>query len=135
MAKRLADAKCLDGEAGKDCNGMGDYAALYAALCQKNAIGPGMGRNGGLGAGGKAPEDDSLKTDFKPEKEQSKLAGGKTLLQWKTSEVGETGARAEDFREAVRDVKQRVSEAIAAEQVPPGYHNAIQKYFDSLPEK
>ena len=135
MAKMLADAKCLDGEACKKCNGMGDYAALYDALIQKkNIIGPGMGKNGGLGAGGKAPEDDSLKTDFKPEKEQSKLAGGKTLLQWKTSEVGETGARAEDFRDAIRDVKQRVSEAITAEQVPPGYHAAIQKYFDALPE-
>ena len=94
-----------------------------------------MGKNDGLGAGGKAPEDDSLTSAFKPEKEQSKFAGGKTLLQWKTKEVGETGARAEDFREAIRDVKQRVSEAIATEQVPPGYHSAIQKYFDSLPEK
>ena len=136
MAKQLADAKCLDGEACKDCKGMGDYAALYASLCKnKNIVDPGMGKNEGLGAGGKAPEDDSLKTDFKQEKEQSKLAGGKTLLQWKTSEVGESGARAEDFRDAIRDVKQRVSEAITAEQVPPGYHSAIQKYFDSLPEK
>ena len=136
MAKMLADAKCLDGEACKDCNGMADYAALYAALCaKKNVIGPGMGPNGNPGAGGKAPEDDSLMSAFKPEKEQSKFAGGKTLLQWKTQEVGETGARAEDFREAVRDVKQRVSEAIVAEQVPPGYHGMIQKYFDSLPEK
>lgn len=136
MAKHLADAKCLDGEACKDCKGMGDYAALYAALLQKkNIVGPGMGPGGNPGAGGKAPEDDSLTTNFKPEKEQSKLAGGKTLLQWKTSEVGETGARAEDFREAIRDVKQRVSEAIATEQVPPGYHSTIQKYFDSLPEK
>ena len=136
MAKQLADAKSLDGEACKDCKNMGDYAALYAALCKsKNVIGPGMGKNDGLGAGGKAPEDDSLTSAFKPEKEQSKFAGGKTLLQWKTKEVGETGARAEDYRDAIRDVKQRVSEAIATEQVPPGYHSAIQKYFDSLPEK
>ena len=123
-------------ETCKDCKGMGDYAALYAALCQKkNVIGPGMGPGGNPGAGGKAPEDDSLTSAFKTEKEQSKFAGGKTLLQWKTKEVGETGARAEDFREAIRDVKQRVSEAITTEQVPPGYHSAIQKYFDSLPEK
>ena len=136
MAKMLADGKQLDGEACKDCKTMGDYAALYAKLCQnKNVIGPGMGQNGNPGAGGKAPEDDSLTSAFKTEKEQMKFAGGKTLLQWKTKEVGETGARAEDYREALRDVKQRVSEAIVAEQVPPGYHGAIQKYFDSLPEK
>ena len=72
MAKCLAGAKCLDGEACKNCNGMGHCAAL----CKQNVIGPGMGPNGGLGAGGKAPEDDSLKTEFKLEKEQSKLAGG-----------------------------------------------------------
>lgn len=136
MAKMLADGKCLDGEACKDCKSMADYAALYAALCKNAGVaGPGMGPNAGRGAGGKAPEDDSLTSAFKTEKEQSKFAGGKTILQWKTKEVGETGARAEDYREAVRDVKQRVSEAIVAEQVPPGYHSAIQKYFDSLPEK
>ena len=136
MAKMLADGKQLDGEACKDCKNMADYAALYAKLCQnKNVIGPGMGPNGNPGAGGKAPEDDSLTSAFKTEKEQMKFAGGKTLLQWKTKEVGDTGARAEDYREALRDVKQRVSEAIVAEQVPPGYHATIQKYFDSLPEK
>jgi hypothetical protein len=32
-------------------------------------------------------------------------------------------------------VKQGVSEAIRNERVPPGYHGAIQKYFDNLPEK
>jgi hypothetical protein len=137
MAKKLAGMCELDGEACKNCNGMGDYAALFAKLGLKTSdqVGPGMGPGGNPGAGGIAPEDDSLKTAFKPEKEQSKFAGGKTLMQWQANEVGETGARAEDYRAAVRDVKQRVSEAIAAEQVPPGYHEAIKKYFDSLPEK
>ena len=136
MAKKLAGQCELDGEGCKKCNGMGDYAALFASLAKKSSVvGPGMGPNGNPGAGGKAPEDDSLKSAFKPEKEPSKLAGGKTLLEWKTKEVGETGVRAEDYRDAIRDVKQRVSEAITAEQVPPGYHSAIQKYFDSLPEK
>lgn len=136
MAKQLADAQQLDGEASKDCKSMADYAELYASMVgAKGPGGQGMGPGGNPAAGGKAPEDDSLTSAFKPEKEPSKFAGGKTLLEWKTKEVGETGARAEDYRDAVRDVKQRVSEAIAAEQVPPGYHSAIQKYFDSLPEK
>ncbi len=135
MAKQLASECKLGGEACKNCTSMSDYAALFASLCQSNRIGPGMGPNGKPGAGGKAPEDDSLTSAFKPEKEQAKFAGGKTLLQWKTNEVGETGARAEDYREAIRDVKQRVSEAIVAEQVPPGYHATIQKYFDAFPEK
>ena len=63
------------------------------------------------------------------------LTEGKMLLEWKTRDVGESGERADQFREAVRGVKQGVSEALQAEQVPPGYHDAIKKYFDTLPEK
>jgi hypothetical protein len=63
------------------------------------------------------------------------LTDGKMLLEWKTKEVGETWERAAQFRDAVRGVKQGVSEALQAEQVPPGYHDAIKKYFDTLPEK
>ena len=48
---------------------------------------------------------------------------------------GGCGTRAEDFRNTVREVKQGVSEAIQQEQVPPGYHEAIKKYFDTLPAK
>lgn len=137
MAKQLASDCKLDGQQCKDCNGQGDYAALYSKLMQQsgNKIGAGMGPNGNPGAGGKAPENDEAETDFKPERSPTQLTAGKTLLQWKTQEMGPTGARTEEYREAVRQVKQGVSEAIAAEQVPPGYHTAIQKYFDSLPEK
>ena len=55
--------------------------------------------------------------------------------RWKVNEVGPTGARAKEYRDALRQVKQGVSEAIANEQVPPGYHDTIQKYFDTLPEQ
>jgi DNA repair exonuclease SbcCD ATPase subunit len=137
MAKQLASDCKLDGGQCKNCNGQGDYAALYSKLMKQNGnnIGPGMGPNGLPGAGGKAPENDEAETDFKPERSPTQLTAGKTLLQWKTQEMGPTGARTEEYREAVRQVKQGVSEAIAAEQVPPGYHTAIQKYFDTLPEK
>jgi len=135
LARQLAMQKLLDGEACKDCNGMGDYAALYASLCKSAGSGPGMGPNPGQGEGGRAPEDEGLESAFKPEKSPTTLTQGKMLLQWKTKEVGESGARAEDYREGIRQVKQGVSEAIVSEQVPPGYHATIQKYFDSLPEK
>ena len=136
MAKQLADLCKLNGGECKDCNGMGDYAALYAKLlAQGGGTGPGMGPNPGQGAGGKAPEDDTLESGFKSEKTNTALTGGRMLMQWKTKEVGETGARAEDFQESIREVKQGVSEAIASERVPPGYHATIQKYFDTLPAK
>jgi len=136
MAKQLAGQCELDGEACKNCQGMGDYAALYQKLLNNKAgVGPGMGPNPGQGAGGKAPENDEAETAFKQERSPTQLTAGKTLLQWKAKEIGPTGARSEEYKDAVRQVKQGVSEAIAAEQVPPGYHTAIQKYFDALPEK
>jgi hypothetical protein len=140
MAKQLADKNQLDGSECKDCNGMGDYAKLFAAKCNGTGTGqqPGEGGSGmgpGIGNGAKRPEDESAETAFKQEKAKSQLAGGKLLLEWKTKEVGETGARTEDYRDAVVQVKQGVAEAIQQEQVPPGYHEAIKRYFDTLPEK
>ena len=141
MAKQLADQQKLDGGECKNCNGQGDYAKLFAAkmgagekqsllamLNENSGMGPGIGN------GSRRPEDDSTKSDFKTEKSSSQLSGGKLLLEWKTKEVGVTGARVEEFREGVKRVKLGVSEAIQQEQVPPGYHEAIKKYFDSLPE-
>jgi hypothetical protein len=136
MAKQLCDLGQLDGEACKACNSMSDYAALFAAKCaglKPGEGGPGMGP--GIGDGSRRPEDESTKTDFKKEKSPSQLTAGKMLLEWKTKEVGETGARAEEYRETVARVKQGVSEAIQQEQVPPGYHETIKKYFDALPAK
>ncbi|MEP6667659.1 MAG: hypothetical protein ABJF10_00815 [Chthoniobacter sp.] len=141
MAKKLAAAGKLDGAAGKDGEGKEDYAALFAAKMaemelQEDPQGEARAGNGpGTGNGAKRPEDDSVTTGFKSEKSTSMLSNGKMLLEWKSKEVGETGERAEQFREAVRGVKQGVSEALQAEQVPPGYHDAIKKYFDTLPEK
>jgi hypothetical protein len=140
MAKKLAAAGKLDGAAGQDGQGQQDYEALFAAkMAELGEQGQmdGQGASGmgpGQGNGAKRPENDATKTGFKSEKSTSALSDGKMLLEWKTKEVGESGARAEEFRDAVRGVKQGVSEALQAEQVPPGYHEAIKKYFDTLPE-
>jgi hypothetical protein len=142
MARRLAAAGKLDGADGKDGDSQEDYAALFAAKMaelqqQEDPNGQPGGLNGGPGPGdgAKRTEDDAAKTAFKSEKSKSMLADGKMLLQWQSKDVGETGERAEQFSAAVRGVKQGVSEALQAEQVPPGYHDAIKKYFDTLPEK
>lgn len=137
MARQLAGQGKLDGEACKNAQTMGDYAALFAekmALLGELGGAPGSGMGPGIGDGSKRPENDAAQTGFKPEKSPGALAGGKMLLEWKTKQVGEAGVRGEDFRDAVREVKQGVSEALQAEQVPPGYHEAIKKYFDSLPD-
>jgi len=101
----------------------------------------GQGGTGGegKGKGGKPPEDPSQKTAFKTEKSKSALHAGKTLMQWKTQEVAEPGKAKVDYKGAIEKVKQGVSEAILQEQIPPGYHEAIKKYFDTVeqavPEK
>lgn len=136
MAKQLADQQQLDGKECENCSGMGDYAALFASKMGPAGTQPGEGGSGmgpGIGNGAKRPEDESSKTAFQQEKSNSSLGGGKLLLEWKTKEVGQTGARTEQYHEAVAEVKQGVAEAIQQEQIPPGYHDAIKRYFDKLP--
>jgi hypothetical protein len=78
-------------------------------------------------------EDPNAKTAMKDEKEKSQLGAGKLLMQWKEEGVGEIGQRNADYQAAIRAVKEGAAEAIRNEQIPPGYHTAIQKYFDRLP--
>ena len=85
----------------------------------------------GQGRGGKPPEVDQ-KTAFKTERSKSALHAGKTLMQWKTQEEADKGESKLDYKKAVDAVKQGVSEAILSEQIPPGYHEAIKKYFDQV---
>jgi hypothetical protein len=78
-------------------------------------------------------EDPTAKTGLKDEKEKSQIGAGKLLMQWKDEGVGEVGNRSAEYQAAVRAIKDGVAEAIRNEQIPPGYHSAIQKYFDRLP--
>ncbi|HEX8296955.1 MAG TPA: hypothetical protein VF593_11675 [Chthoniobacteraceae bacterium] len=136
MARQLANADKLDGAECAPCKSMSDYAALFAAKCAGLIPGEGgAGMGPGIGNGALRPENESAVTDFKQEKSRSQLTGGKLLLEWKTSEVGETGARTEEYQNALQQVKSGVSEAIQQEQVPPGYHDTIKRYFDALPEQ
>ena len=40
----------------------------------------------------------------------------------------------EEFLKYVREVKQGESEAILQEQIPPGYRDAVKRYFDLMEE-
>ena len=114
---------------------MADYAAQYAKLlaAEHDGIGSGAGPRRGLAAGGHVPQNGAAQTDFHPEKSPTNMNGGKLLAQWQTSEVSEPGEMRRDDPGALPNNAQRVSEAIIQEQVPPGYHQAIQKYFDTVP--
>ena len=49
--------------------------------------------------------------------------------------MSEAGEAKKEYRQAMQEVKQGVSEAISQEQVPPGYHEGIRGYFDSIDEQ
>ncbi len=153
LAKLLNEWEGLDGEMCKSCEGIADYAALYAKLmegrcgscgcllgeggvcsgCGGRGMGLGM-RGAGIGVGGLAPEDTEAETAFKTEKSRSALTAGKILLSLKTRGLSDPGQARVDYEQHVDEVKQGVSEAILHEQVPPAYHEAIQDYFDSIGE-
>lgn len=135
LARQLNELGQLDGELCDQEGALSDYAALYAAMLaqgQGMVPGPGMGQNPGQGAGGHAPENPDMATDFKSEKSRSALTAGKILMEWKVKEMGPAGNVQGDYLDSITQVKQGVSEAILQEQVPPGYHDAIQNYFDNL---
>ena len=133
MAKKLNEQEKLDGEQCQGCKSLKDYEEIYAQLLAELGEGDGEGMgNRGQGEGGKAPEDDSVDSDFQSEYSKSQIQAGKVLLSMKTQGEGEEGNVVKDYRKLINQVQQGVSEAIVLEQVPPGYHDSIKSYFDSL---
>ncbi len=141
MAKRLNNDEELDGEMAEGAQSMEDYAELYAEMMAELgydlAAMEGMPGDGeGLGAGEieAMPDDDTVETDFEDETSKSAIKKGKILLSLKTKGVSEdeNDDLELQYNAIVSDLKQSVSEAIDQEQIPPGYHEGIKKYFDSL---
>ena len=121
------------GEGGMET--MEDYANFYKNMmaAQKKGEGKGEGEPGNPGGGGKPPEENAdAKTGVKKEISKSSLQPGKILMKWNTRGMGKTGKAKEEYQDSLKKVKQSVSEAILKEQVPPGYHESIQKYFDNM---
>jgi hypothetical protein len=138
MAKQLNDQERLDGEMS-EATTIEEYAEFYAQLIAQlggseegsDEEGDGMGDQG-MGSGGKAPEDDSVETDFKTEQSKSAVTAGKVLLSVKTKGMSDKGDASKEYKSLIQKVKQGYSEAILQEQIPPGYHEGIKSYFDNL---
>lgn len=137
MAKKLNEQEMLDGEmAAGQADSLAEYEELYAQMLaqgMEGGDGEGMGEEG-MGRGGAAEEDDSVKTGFKDEESKSQMTQGKILMSMKTRaapDQDEPQAEAR-YRSAIQQVKQGVNEAILQEQVPPGYVDGIKRYFDAL---
>ena len=129
MAKKLNNADELDGKKCEGCQSLADYEAMFAKMMKNDNQ-----YEEGFGDGDTRPEDNSKKSKFKTELSKSQITKGKVLLTLKTKGLGEHVDVKEKYRAAVRDVKQGISEAILQEEIPPGYHEAIKGYFDSLEE-
>jgi hypothetical protein len=128
MAKSLNNKDLLDGKKTEGMQSMAEYEAMYAKM-MKDAM-----PDEGFGDGGQREENDSKKSKFKTELSKSQISKGKVLLTIKTKGMGEHADVKEQYRSAVRDVKQGLSEAILREEIPPGYHEGIKGYFDSIEE-
>ena len=139
MAKQLNDQEKLDGEQSEGTQTIEEYAEFYAQLIAQlgggeeggDEDGEGLGGEG-MGEGGIAPEDDSIKTDFITEQSRSAVTAGKVLLSVKTKGLSDKGDASRDYKTLIKKVKQGFSEAILQEQIPPGYHEGIKSYFDNL---
>jgi hypothetical protein len=148
MARKLNELGDLSasGEDGQGNKGPGkkslaEYKKLYAKLMQERGQGQGQDQGPGGGDrrpdpvqadGGTAKENNDTETSFNPERSRSQLTAGQTLMQWKTSGPAEKGVAREDYQRSLSEVRQGVSEALLHEQLPPGYQEAVKKYFDSL---
>ena len=154
-AKKLNGEEQLDGEMAADATTMEDYQQLYDEIMGQMG-GEGEGQEGdgegegegngegegdgeglggrGIGEGGKAPEDDAAKTKFQTEKTKTAIKKGKILLSIKTKDAPNADMKdmQAEYRAIITDIKQATDEAIEKEQAPPGYHEGIKKYFDTL---
>ena len=155
MAQALNNMGGLDGEGAAagagEGEGLGGYAEYYARMMaqmgapgqgagmgdgQGQGVGQGTGKGGtggqGQGQGGVLPEDPSAQTAHKTEKAPTKLTAGRILMQWKTNEKAAKGEVKHDYTQALADLNKEVSEAIVQEEVPPGLHDTIMRYFDTI---
>jgi hypothetical protein len=139
LAKRLNDKDKLDGRDTQGMKSMADYEKFYremlakmAGQCEGKGKCPGCPQCQGMGNGQRVAEDDTVKNDYQSEQSQSAVKAGKVLMSMKAKGLGEKGAVAQDYRGLMQQVRQGVSEAIEQEQIPPGYHDSIKSYFDTL---
>ena len=142
QAKKVNDQEKLDGGKCEKCKTLADYEAMYAEMMAgsgENDSDDVQEKNGefadggpGFGKGGEAAEDDSVETGFKSEQSKSAVVAGKMLISMQTKGEAEKGEVVRDYKQLMQSVKQGAMEAMNTEQIPPGYHESIKSYFDSL---
>lgn len=138
MAKQLNEEGKLETEGDNEGMSLEEYREFYEELMEQGEEdGEGTGDQG-MGNGTPVDEDETAKTGFKPEQSKSAVKAGKMLLSINTKGLPPDNAEAEEiktkYRKLVQTVKSTAEEAIQQEQIPPGYHDGIKNYFNSLEE-
>ena len=134
-AKELNEQSKLDAEGTGEFQSLSDYAELYEQLMGEGD-GDGEGTGGaGFGEGGEVPEDESTDSKFKEEREKVATRAGKILLSIQGKGMSEAGEAKKEYRQLIEQVQQGANEALLQEQIPPGYHDSIRGYFDSIDGK
>lgn len=137
LAKKVNDEEKLDGADGEKCKTLADYEAMYAEMLAQGQAEEeseeGEPSDQGIGRGGaEMAEDDSVETGFKSEQSKSAVVAGKMLLSMQTKGEAEKGEVVRDYKKLMNSVKQGAMEAMNTEQIPPGYHDSIKSYFNTL---
>lgn len=144
MAKKLNEDGKLETEGDEEFSSIEDYKELYEELMEEMGMsgeGEGDTPGDGRGEGGGEPEaeDDSVKTKFKTEQSKSAVKAGKILMSINTKGLPPSDAEREEvktqYRSLIKNVKEGMEEAILQEQIPPGYHEGIKQYFNTLEEE
>ena len=132
LARELNNLKAAMAANPEGLQTMEDYAKFYKE-CVSKCKGKGKKPGQPGGGGGKAPENDKAKTALKDEKSKSRLQPGKIIMSWKVKGQGKKGEAEVNYTQNVKEVRQDVNEAILKEEVPPGYHDTIKRYFKKSP--
>jgi hypothetical protein len=137
-ANRANQNNSMEGMNDQDFAGLEDYKDYFDKLQKGKGNGKrkghGAGQGTGMADGSKVDENPDVKTKSRVVKGRGKLQAGKILMKWNVKELSKHGQVKEDYRKEVKKVKQSANEAILKEQVPPGYHESIKRYFNSIKE-
>lgn len=136
MARQLNEEGELQTEGDEMFVSLEDYKEFYEEMMAEMGEEGEPGDGEGQGGGEPEAEDDSVKTGFKPEQSKSAVKAGKMLLSINTKGLPPNDAEAEEvktqYRNLIKTVRSSAEEAIQQEQIPPGYHDGIKNYFNSL---
>lgn len=126
-----AQSQTVKNNGGAAAQTLADYAKLYQQLLQQQQAGGGGMGGPGTGTGGVAPEKPDEEMDSQASRVQTGFDPNDVIMKWKIEGEAKEGTVERNYRHFLPETPQEVSEAIVQENIPAGYHEGIQGYFDN----